>query len=339
MSATHEDVAAANGHGNLLADERKLAALLGWASLGLGVPQTTSPGRFDRFIGVRPDAKPRAITVFACGLRELAAGAGILALERRRPARWLWARVAGDALDLVLLTRALQNRPYRPARTVGAVGAVVGITAADVYVAVQNSRRRQQASSTTEERQPMDVKATITVRRSPEDVYAFWRDFENLPRFMYHLESVEPVGDGRSHWKVKAPLGSVEWDAEVTEERPAELIAWRSVEGSKLDNAGSVRFTPAPRDQGTEIRLRLRYEAPGGALGTALAKVFGEEPRQQVRDDLRRLKQVMETGEVVRSDGSPEGQNARRHLKQRPAQPPESEVAEDAVRDMERSHA
>lgn len=329
--------AATNGHSSLLTDERKLAELLGWASVGLGVPQATSPRRFDRFIGIRPDAKPRAITVFACGLRELAAGAGILALERPRPVYWLWARVAGDALDLVLLTRALRNRPYRPVRTAGAIGAVIGITAADVYAAVLNSRRKESAS-TTEEEHAMDLKAAITVRRAPEQVYAFWRDFQNLPRFMYHLESVEATGEGRTHWKVKAPLGSAEWDAEVTEERLNELISWRSVKGSKFDNSGSVRFTPAPRNQGTEIRLELHYDVPGGALSTTLAKVLGEDPIQQVKDDLRRFKQVMETGEVVRSEGSPEGQNARRHLKQRPAQPLESEVAEASVKDMQRSY-
>jgi uncharacterized membrane protein len=336
MSA-HGNGAASNGHSGLLTDERKLAELLGWASVGLGVPQATSPGRFDRFIGIRPEAKPRAITVFACGLRELAAGAGILALERPRPVHWLWARVAGDALDLALLTRALRNRPYRPARTAGAIGAVIGITAADVYAAALNSRRHERAS-TTEEQHAMDLKAAITVRRAPEQVYAFWRDFQNLPRFMYHLGSVEATGDGRTHWKVKAPLGSVEWDAEVTEERLNELISWRSVEGSKFDNSGSVRFAPAPRDQGTEIRLELHYDVPGGALTTALAKVLGEDPIQQVKDDLRRFKQVMETGEVVRSEGSPEGQNARRHLKQRPAQPPDREVAEASVEDMHRSY-
>jgi uncharacterized membrane protein len=316
-------------------DEQRLAELLGWASLGLGVSQATSPGRFDRFIGVRPDPKPRAITVVACGVRELAAAAGILAIDRPRPAGWLWARVAGDTLDLALLVMALRNRPERPARIVGAIGAVVGIAATDLYAAVHNTRRQDKHQSTQEE-QRMEVTAAITVRRSPEEVYAFWRDFENLPRFMYHLEAVEPSGPGRSRWKAKAPLGSVGWEAEVTEDRPNERIAWRSLGDSKVDNSGSVRFSPAPRDQGTEIRLELRYDAPGGALGAALAKFFGEEPRQQVKDDLRRFKQVMETGQVVRSDGSPEGQTARRQLKQRPAHPPEPEVVE-ATSHLERS--
>jgi uncharacterized membrane protein len=322
----------------VLADERKLAELLGWASLGLGLPEVATPGRFDRLIGIRPDPQPRVITVVACGLRELAAAAGILALGRRRPVGWLWARVAGDALDLTLLVRALRNRPERPARTVGAIGAVIAISAVDVYAAVKNSGHSDEPGTTTEEL-PMDVKAAITVRRSPEEVYAFWHDFENLPRFMYHLESLQASGDGRSHWKVKAPLGSVEWDAEVTEDVPNEAIAWRSIEGAKIPNSGRVRFNPAPRDQGTEVRITLRYDAPGGPLGAILAKLFGEEPTQQVKDDLRRFKQVMETGEVVRSDASPEGPTARRLLRQRPAQPPVDEVVEASEKNMDGSYA
>ncbi|MEA2184311.1 MAG: hypothetical protein QOF69_3496 [Solirubrobacteraceae bacterium] len=321
----------------VLTDERKLAELLGWASLGLGLPEVASPGRFDRLIGVRPDPKPRAITVVACGLRELAAAAGILALARARPVGWLWARVAGDALDLALLTQALRNRPERPARLAGAIGAVVAISAADVYAAIQNSRHKQENSPTSEE-QPMDVKAAITVRRSPEEVYAFLHDFQNLPRFMYHIESVKPGAGGRWHWKAKAPLGSLEWDAEVTEDRPNELIAWRSVENSKIANSGRVQFSPAPRDQGTEIRFELHYDAPGGPLGDALAKLVAQGRTPQAKDDLRRLKQAMETGEVVRSDASPEGATASRLLKQRPAQPLDTEDAQSSARHMERSY-
>ena len=153
----------------------------------------------------------------------------------------------------------------------------------------------------------MHVTKTITVLREPQEVFEFWRDFTNLPRFMHHLESVDPIGPGRTHWKARAPVGRlVEWDAEIVEERPGEFLAWRSLDGD-VPNEGEVTFTPAPGERGTEIRVDLDYDAPGGKLGATLAKLFGEEPSLQVADDLRRLKQVLETGDVVRSTGSPEG--------------------------------
>lgn len=161
----------------------------------------------------------------------------------------------------------------------------------------------------------MDVKKAITVNRSPEDLYQFWHDFENLPRFMDHLESVQVTGERRSHWRAKAPGGAtVEWDVEIVDDRPNELIAWRSLPGGAVDNAGSVRFTPAPGGRGTEVRVELRYDPPGGALGATVARLFGEEPGQQVQDALRRFKQLMETGEITRSEASMRGRG--------PAQPP-----------------
>ena len=168
----------------------------------------------------------------------------------------------------------------------------------------------------------MLVKTAVTVNRPREEVYGFWHDLESLPRFMEHLESVRVTGEGRSRWTAKAPAGrKVEWDAETVDERPNELIAWRALEGADVPNSGSVRFTDAPGGRGTEVRLELSYDAPGGALTATLAKLFGEEPTQQVKDDLRRFKQVIETGEVVRSDGSPGGTRAGRQLRQRPARP------------------
>jgi uncharacterized membrane protein len=165
------------------------------------------------------------------------------------------------------------------------------------------------------------VKAAVTVRRARPEVYAFWRDFENFPRFMIHLESIQPTGDRHSHWVATAPAGrTVEWDAELVDEREDELIAWRSLPGADVDNEGAVRFIDAPGDRGTEIHVELRYDAPAGRAGDLIAKLFGEQPEQQVKDDLRRAKQVLETGEVVRSDGSPDGINARRQVRQRPAQ-------------------
>lgn len=177
----------------------------------------------------------------------------------------------------------------------------------------------------------MQVTRTITINRQPAEVYELWRDFENLPRFMHHLELVEVTGANRSHWTAKAPAGrTVEWDAEITEDRPNELIAWRSV-GSDDDvkNSGSVYFTRAPGDRGTEVRVELNYDAPGGKAGATIAKLFGEEPGQQLNDDLRRFKQVLELGEVVRTDGSPTGVG-QGVTRQRAAQPSGKETSTEA---------
>ena len=170
----------------------------------------------------------------------------------------------------------------------------------------------------------MRARTAVTVNRPPEEVYAFFSDLENLPTFMAHLESVEVGQEGRSHWVARAPGGrTVEWDAQVTEDRPASVIAWRSVEGADVAHSGAVRFAPAPAAQGTEVVCELEYQSPGGAVGALVAKLFGEEPSQQLKDDLRRMKQVLETGEVVVSDGSPDGTHTRRQRSQEEARPRE----------------
>jgi uncharacterized membrane protein len=299
-----------------------LAQAMGWGSLALGIPQTTMPGRFCQAIGVRDDAGSRAWTL-AVGIREHAAAAGILVINRERPVPWLWGRVAGDVMDLTLLMRAWNNRRKRQSATrlAIAMGGVVTTMACDLTAAIRMTGSREQGAAAA---QPglKHASAAITVRQPPDEVFRFWHDFENLPRFMAHLESVEQLAGGRSRWVATAPAGrKVEWQAEVIEEVPNELIAWQSLEDGGVDNAGVVRFMPAPGGRGTEIHLDMDYATPGGAVGATIAKLFGEEPQQQVRDDLRRFKQVVETGVIVRSEGSPEGPHTGRLMRQRPAQP------------------
>ena len=154
------------------------------------------------------------------------------------------------------------------------------------------------------------VEKSITINRTPEELFRFWRNFENLPRVMSNLESVQVTGDNRSHWVAKAPAGTnVEWDAEVYNEKENELIAWRSLEGSDVDNAGSVHFTPSTTGRGTELRVVLKYDPPAGKLGAAVAWLFGEEPDQQLDEDLRRFKTMMESGDVP-AGGSTAGRGA-----------------------------
>jgi uncharacterized membrane protein len=153
----------------------------------------------------------------------------------------------------------------------------------------------------------IQVDKGVTIERSPEEAYRFWRNFENLPRIMEHLRSVRNIDGRRSHWVAKAPAGlNVEWDAEIIEETENRKISWRSLEGSDVYSQGTVYFEPAQDGRGTQVRVILEYQPPGGKAGAALAKLFGEEPSQQIEEDLQRLKRVMETGEV-----SAQGQMAR----------------------------
>lgn len=297
---------------------------LGWLSLGLGVAQLAAPHTVRRISGVDDSAKSRAV-VPAVGVRELVHAAGLLA--GRRKGVWAWTRVAGDAMDLTALGIALAHRGGRRRRRLaGVTGAIAGITALDLLTAVQATRAEHTSSARAargaRKGDSVELTAVTTIRKPPPDVFAFWRDLENLPTFMAHLEQVRATGDRTSHWTAGAPFGQdVEWDAEITEETPSERIAWRSTGKAAVPNAGTVWFTPAPDGESTEVNVVLAYEIPGGAVGKAVAKYYGEEPHQQLDDDLRRLKQVLETGEVVRSDGAPWGKQARKEFPQRPAQP------------------
>lgn len=151
-------------------------------------------------------------------------------------------------------------------------------------------------------RAPQVTKA-ITVNRPPEELYQFWRDLENLPRFMNHLDSVKRGDEGRFHWIAKTPIGTtLEWDAEILEDRPNEFLAWRSLDGAKVASSGSVRFERAPGGRGTEVHVEIGYQPTGGVLGAAVAGLFGKGVAEYLAADLRRFKQLMETGEVVTSD-------------------------------------
>jgi uncharacterized membrane protein len=280
-----------------------LADFLGYFSIGLGLAEALAPTTMSRLIGVKdPDDRNRS-TMRAMGLREI--GHGIAILSNQRPAKAVWSRVAGDALDLALLGKTMSNSENDRGRTLFATANVLAVTALDVMCARQLSRQPETEVNAAADRGIVTTKRSITVNRPAEEVYAFWRNFENLPRFMRHLESVRVLDDRRSHWTAKAPAGAtVEWDAEMTEDRPNELISWRSTEDADVYNAGTVRFMPAPGGRGTEVRVELEYKPPLGKLGSKVAMLWREEPGQQAQDSLRHFKQVMETGEIVLSDAT-----------------------------------
>ncbi|MFC7333933.1 SRPBCC family protein [Rhodocista pekingensis] len=157
------------------------------------------------------------------------------------------------------------------------------------------------------EQRAVTVSHSVTVNRPAEELFRFWRDFSNLPRFMHHLERVDVIDDRHSHWVAEGPAGlRVSWDAELTDEQENRRLAWRAVEGADVPNWGHVEFRPAPGGRGTEVQAVIRYEPPGGALGRAVARLLGREPQQQMRDDLNRFKRMMESG----SDTTTAGQSA-----------------------------
>jgi uncharacterized membrane protein len=285
----------------LFDDPERVARGLGWFSIGLGLTQIAAPRGLARAIGLDDDDDNRN-TLFALGLREIASGVGVL--TRSESPVPMWARVGGDMMDLALLGRALRSDSNRTGRLAAATAAVVGVTILDALTAQQLHGDARPGAGDGKLRGAVHVTRAITINRPREEVYAFWSGLENLPRFMEHLESVRVLGPGRSHWKARAPAGTtIEWDAETVDDRPDELIAWRSLPGSDVTNAGAVRFLDAPGG-GTEVRVELRYDPPGGKVAAMIAKLFGEEPSLQLSGDLRRFKQVMEVGEVIRSDAT-----------------------------------
>ena len=154
------------------------------------------------------------------------------------------------------------------------------------------------------------VEESFTINKSPWELYQYWRNFENLPRIMSHLESVTVIDGTRSHWVAKAPAiagGKVEWDAEIINDEPNALIAWRSLANATVDNAGSVRFVPGPQGRGTIVRVVIDYIPPAGVVGKWVASLFGKNPESQIREDLHRFKSLMETGEVLTTEGQPRG--------------------------------
>lgn len=262
---------------------------LGLLGLGLGVTELAFPRALAGAVGI--DAGPGASAIVrALGIREIASGVAVLA-SPAHPAP-LWARVIGDAIDLGLLGLALTARGSNRRRLALALGAIAGVAALDVVA----SRRRTLA------RRRADVIAAVTINKPPLEVYEFFRKLEQLPKFMDYLVSVEPLGPRRSRWTARLPIGgTVSWEAEILEDRPGSALSWCSVEGSPIQTRGRVTFTRTPGRNMTEVRVELQLAVLGRGPSTTLARLFA---RPQIKGDLARLKQVLETGEVLYSDAT-----------------------------------
>jgi uncharacterized membrane protein len=212
--------------------------------------------------------------------------------------RW-GSLITGGALVL----SGLSQRSLR-----GALMAIAGGTLAYHGVAGQKSLQ-DTVTEATGINKPLRVEKTVTIQnKSAAELYILWHNFENLPTFMKHLKSVTVMSSTRSHWVANAPLGNtVEWDAEIINDLENHLISWASVPGAAVENSGFVRFQAAPPGRGTEVKVVLEYSVPSGSLTAAIAKVFGENPEQQIGDDLRRFKMLMETGEFATTEGQSSG--------------------------------
>lgn len=162
------------------------------------------------------------------------------------------------------------------------------------------------------------VDRSIAISRPIDEVYQFFRNFKNFSRFMTHVNDVREIDEKHSRWFVKGPAGvELEWDAEIINDQPNEMVSWRSIGSADVESTGSVHFQRAPGDRGTFVRVSMNYLPPGGALGAAVAKLLGEEPEIQIKEDLRRLKQIMEAGEVASTQGQPTGIGHTKGVEQR----------------------
>lgn len=211
------------------------------------------------------------------------------------------------------------NRSFRAFRRyaaicAGAAFAVIGasrrnvagavLAAAGGYLVYRGFRHSQQPRT-------IHVESSLTINRPVQGVYRFWKNLENLPKFMQHLRSVSATGQNSSHWHAWAPLGmTIAWDAEITDERENHFLVWRSASGSLVEHRGSIEFRQAPADRGTEIVVALNLWIPAGRIGAAFANLFGENPEQQIKGDLRRMKQLLETGEIATTKGQSSGRRS-----------------------------
>jgi uncharacterized membrane protein len=280
-------------------DPSRLAQGLGWFSIGLGLAEILAPRAVARTVGTRNHT---GLMRFY-GLRELMAGVGIL--TQNNPAPWLWARVAGDMLDLTSLGSALSSPKNNRGLTAFGIASVAGVTALDVLCA-------RELSGPMAGGETVHAEANVIVNRSPEECYAAWRNLANMPRFMEHVREVRVIDDRRSHWVGGMEAGgpTIEWDSEITQDVPNERIDWSTVPGAQITHSGSIEFERAPGNRGTYVRIQMDYSAPAVSIAAGLAKMIGKEPEQMAHKNLRRFKQFVETGNVITTEGQSAGRRS-----------------------------
>jgi uncharacterized membrane protein len=253
---------------------------LGMLSVAVGAAEVVAPHVVARLVGVRAPRRVRGV-IRAVGLRGIVAGIGLL--SRGRAARWLKTRLAGDLIDFGLLRQALRQPGARRARTIGALVATWGMALLDA-----RSARLAEHEALVLAASP--ARRSITIDRPPAEIYAFWREFTNLPGVIPHLDAVEIIDADRSRWRARGAEGElIEWETVVTEEIWGELVRWKSVDQASIATSGELRLVPNAQG-GTDVHLELRYHPPGGTLGRIVGSFWDETTREAELDEtLRRL--------------------------------------------------
>jgi uncharacterized membrane protein len=225
-----------------------------------------------------------------------------------------WASALSGAAITVMALKRLKEEPSAGGAALAAAGGALIYRGATGFCPVYAAAGINTAGDRHDTREALGGSAgarvveAITINRPAIELYSYWRRLVDLPRFMDHLVAIRAIDARRSHWVAKAPAGrTVEWEAEIFNEIPGELIAWRTRPGFAVMSAGSVSFKPAPSGRATEVKINLQYRPPAGKVGATVAWLLGYDPSQTIHEDLRRFKQLMETGELATTQGQPRG--------------------------------
>jgi uncharacterized membrane protein len=289
-------------------DPAQIAIGLGWFSIGLGLVELFGPRRLTRAFG----ASYQAPLYQLAGVREIASGVGLLLSRDKSP--WLWARAAGDAMDIAVL--GIGHGRNRKGRVVTALLSLAGIAALDLWTAQRMQEREEQSAhgvgAHTGSRGwrlgAMDIERSITINKSPQELLVLWQVPDTLPRIMAHIADIEQLGQGRARWTIPAPFGqSLAWQTEITHADPDTGLHFRSDQtAGALIPSGAVRFSKAPGNRGTVMTLRVRFNPPGGAPGRVVARLLGDAvPATLIDKSLHYFKALAETGEIPTTAGQP----------------------------------
>lgn len=274
---------------------------LGWLSVGLGLTALLAPRELGSYTGL----KGRTALLRVTGARELLSGLGLL--TRPENCGWIWARVLGDLIDLAVLAGASGRSSRGRGRALASLGVVSAITAFDLGTAVQRTRLKSSGARAPD----IYLERSLLINKSPAECYAFWRDISNLARFTARVVSITALDERRARWIVALPgQRQLQWDSELTVEVPGQRIQWRALSGAPFQHAGAVVFEAAPGKRGTLVKVSMHYKAPGGSIGAGLVQWLGPDPFGEVRENLRRFKQLIETGEIPTTEGQPAGQRS-----------------------------